>query len=159
MQKTTIRAGSNIAFIKYWGVKEASLNIPLSNSISMTLDAAYTLTTVEWSTDGALANDAITLDDQVLDGAAARRLVQHLDRIRSLAGVGLPSARGQPQQLSHGFRHRQFGQRIRRADCGRLPQPRPGPEANPAFRTGKARQRFGQSQPLWWLCRVGAGRR
>ena len=44
--KATARAGSNIAFIKYWGVADASLNLPLNNSISMTLGDLYTTTTV-----------------------------------------------------------------------------------------------------------------
>ncbi len=44
--KTTVRVGSNIAFIKYWGVIDETINIPLSNSISMTLADAHTTTTV-----------------------------------------------------------------------------------------------------------------
>ena len=43
----TARAGSNIAFIKYWGVADVNLNLPLNNSISMTLADLYTTTTVE----------------------------------------------------------------------------------------------------------------
>ena len=49
--KATARAGSNIAFIKYWGVQPGPLgerHVPLNNSISLTLADAYTLTTVEW---------------------------------------------------------------------------------------------------------------
>ena len=46
--KATVRAGSNIAFIKYWGVRDPALFLPLSNSISMTLADAFTTTTVEW---------------------------------------------------------------------------------------------------------------
>ncbi|MGL4650120.1 MAG: diphosphomevalonate decarboxylase [Caldilineaceae bacterium] len=86
--KVTVRAGSNIAFIKYWGVLDAEINIPLSNSISMTLADAYTTTTVQWLPESALASDEITLDGKLLDTAAAERLVRHLDRLRALAGVG-----------------------------------------------------------------------
>ena len=50
-RKATVRAGSNIAFIKYWGVDDSTLNLPQTNSISMTLADAYTTTTVEWYTD------------------------------------------------------------------------------------------------------------
>ena len=33
------RAHSNIALIKYWGKRDAALNIPATGSISVTLDA------------------------------------------------------------------------------------------------------------------------
>lgn len=87
MPKTTVRAGSNIAFIKYWGVADASLNLPLNSSISMTLADAYTTTTLEWDQEGVLAQDEIALDGQATTGKAAARLVRHLDRIRALAGI------------------------------------------------------------------------
>jgi diphosphomevalonate decarboxylase len=84
--KATVRAGSNIAFIKYWGVADAEINIPLSNSISMTLADAHTTSTVEWLPASALPADEITIDGKRLDVAAAERLVRHLDRLRALAG-------------------------------------------------------------------------
>jgi diphosphomevalonate decarboxylase len=86
MPKTTIRAGSNIAFIKYWGVDDATINLPQTSSISMTLADAYTTTTVEWQNGSAQANDEITVDDRTLTGEAGARIVRHLDRIRALAG-------------------------------------------------------------------------
>lgn len=85
--KATIRAGSNIAFIKYWGVDDAMLNLPQNNSISMTLADAHTTTTVEWSDDPRLTTDDICLDGTQLDAQKGARLVGHLDRIRALAGV------------------------------------------------------------------------
>lgn len=84
MKKASARAGSNIAFIKYWGVSDATLNIPLSNSISMTLADAYTETTVEWLADSGEGCDEITLDNVRLQGGAAERIVRHLDRVRAL---------------------------------------------------------------------------
>ena len=33
--KTTVPTGSTIAFIKYWGVADAAINLPLNSSISM----------------------------------------------------------------------------------------------------------------------------
>jgi diphosphomevalonate decarboxylase len=86
MSKSTVRAGSNIAFIKYWGVADAALNLPLNNSISMTLAEAHTTTTVEWHAAG-LETDEITLDDKRLDASASARLINHLDRLRAIAGV------------------------------------------------------------------------
>lgn len=87
MSKTTVRTGSNIAFIKYWGVADAEINLPLNSSISMTLADAHTTTTLEWDRAGALAADQICLDGVRLGEKAAGRLVRHLDRIRRLAGI------------------------------------------------------------------------
>lgn len=85
--KATIRAGSNIAFIKYWGVDDATINLPQNNSISMTLADAHTTTTVEWLPVGEIAHDEIVLDGVRLEERKAARLVRHLDRIRTLAAV------------------------------------------------------------------------
>ena len=86
-RKATCRAGSNIAFIKYWGVADPALNIPLNNSISMTLAGAHTTTTVAWDDSSSGAADSVTLDGVELQGASAARIVAHLDRLRALAGV------------------------------------------------------------------------
>lgn len=87
MSKATFRVGSNIAFVKYWGVADEALNLPLNNSISMTLADAYTTTTVAWDERGQLVTDEITIDGKCFTGAAIQRLSRHLDRIRALAGV------------------------------------------------------------------------
>ncbi|MXY94763.1 MAG: diphosphomevalonate decarboxylase [Caldilineaceae bacterium SB0664_bin_27] len=88
-RKATCRAGSNIAFIKYWGVAAAGedLNIPLNNSISMTLADAHTTTTVAWDDGACLPEDTVAIDGVQLQGAPAERIVAHLDRLRALAGV------------------------------------------------------------------------
>lgn len=88
-RKATCRAGSNIAFIKYWGVADAAedLNIPLNNSISMTLADAHTTTTVAWDNGSKLPTDTVVIDGEQLEGAPAERIVAHLDRLRALAGV------------------------------------------------------------------------
>ncbi len=85
--RATVRAGSNIAFIKYWGVADAAINLPLNNSISMTLADAYTTTTVHWHERSALAEDACTIDGRHVSGDAAARTGRHLDRLRAVAGV------------------------------------------------------------------------
>lgn len=87
MHKITVRAGSNIAFIKYWGVADPSINLPLTSSVSMTLAAAHTTTTVEWLPAAEMPADAITVDGAALTGGALVRVERHLDRIRTLAGV------------------------------------------------------------------------
>ena len=85
--KATIRAGSNIAFIKYWGVDDATINLPQNNSISLTLADAHTTTTLEWLPARDLTRDELTLDGVRLDERKAARLVRHLDRVRTLATV------------------------------------------------------------------------
>lgn len=87
--KATVRAGSNIAFIKYWGVDDVTLNLPQNNSISMTLADAHTTTTVAWLAKAQLAQDEIVVDGMRFDERKAARLVRHLDRIRELAAVDL----------------------------------------------------------------------
>jgi len=87
MSKATVRVGSNIAFVKYWGVADETLNIPLSNSISMTLADAHTTTTVAWDQTGAQASDFFVLDGVAQSPARSQRLTQHLDILRGLAGV------------------------------------------------------------------------
>ncbi len=100
-RKASCRAGSNIAFIKYWGVVDGTtsaasgqqlvvsddLNIPLNNSISMTLADAHTTTTVAWDNSADLPTDRISIDGVQLQGAPAERIGAHLDRLRALAGV------------------------------------------------------------------------
>ncbi len=85
MTVATAQACANLAFVKYWGKRDASLNLPLNNSISMTLDGARTTTTVRFNDD--LARDEVTLAGKSAAPAFAERVSAHLDRIRTLAGV------------------------------------------------------------------------
>lgn len=74
-------ACSNIALIKYWGKADFSDNVPLNDSVSMTLSDAITTTTVIW--DGSLSQDEIYLDgERILDGRGVR-ISRYLDRIRA----------------------------------------------------------------------------
>ncbi len=78
--RATASACSNIALIKYWGKAEFADNIPLNDSVSMTLSEAVTTTTVEW--DPELKQDEIYLGgERVLDGRGLR-VSRYLDRIR-----------------------------------------------------------------------------
>ena len=86
-RKASCRVGSNIAFIKYWGVADSALNIPLNSSISMTLADAHTTTTVVWENSATRPQDSIVIGGVQLRGAPAQRIVNHLDRLRDLAGV------------------------------------------------------------------------
>lgn len=86
----TAIAPANIAFIKYWGMRDAACTLPYNGSISMNLDACLTTTTVEL--DPHLTADEVTLTlykqpPQLASGRAYERVVAHLDRLRDLAGV------------------------------------------------------------------------
>ncbi|MFX0115192.1 MAG: diphosphomevalonate decarboxylase [Candidatus Hodarchaeota archaeon] len=89
--KSTATAGANIAFIKFWGVQEDSeaygLHLPLNDSISMTLDTAKTTTTIDFSLD--YEKDSIIIDGQPASIAAFKRAIDHVERLRRLAGSRL----------------------------------------------------------------------
>lgn len=86
--KATAIAPSNIAFIKYWGRKDARLRLPRNASISMNLSASTTTTTVEFSKE--LVQDKIELLESggFSDGEVSR-IVRQLDVVRSSVGVKL----------------------------------------------------------------------
>ncbi len=79
--RATARACANIALIKYWGARDHDRNLPLNDSISLTLAGAETVTTVAYDPD--LAVDEIYLDGERLLDHRAARVVRHLDRIRA----------------------------------------------------------------------------
>ncbi len=83
--KATAQAGSNIAFVKYWGALDPELHLPLNNSISLTLDQANTLVTIEFSPH--IAEDMVTLEGQPAQGKVAGRVVRFLDHLRGLGGT------------------------------------------------------------------------
>jgi diphosphomevalonate decarboxylase len=87
LSKATAISCANIAFIKYWGRKDHTLRLPLNSSLSMNLDHATTTTTVTF--DPALEADQVTIEGAAADqvGKAVRRVSEHLDRIRMLAGL------------------------------------------------------------------------
>lgn len=95
-RSATAVAPANIAFIKYWGMRDVERTLPYNGSISMNLDACLTTTTVTF--DPALAEDELTLRlyagpadagaPRRADGRPLERVSAQLDRLRALAGVG-----------------------------------------------------------------------
>jgi diphosphomevalonate decarboxylase len=85
MGKATAVANPNIAFVKYWGKADAVLNLPANASLSMNLGALTTVTTVEFRP--GLVTDTLTIDGLAATGQALARVVDHLGRVRALAGV------------------------------------------------------------------------
>ncbi|GAB4523743.1 MAG: diphosphomevalonate decarboxylase [Anaerolineales bacterium] len=87
MYSATALAHPNIAFIKYWGNRNAVLRLPVNDSLSMNLGALVTRTTVTFSAD-ALA-DSLCINGSVVRGTALQRVSALLDRVRALAGLHL----------------------------------------------------------------------
>ena len=85
MLTATAAAHPNLAFVKYWGRRDAGLNIPENGSISVNLSGAITTTTVTF--DGALGQDDVTLNDAPANTPTLARVGAHLDRVRALAGI------------------------------------------------------------------------
>ncbi|MBN1680800.1 MAG: diphosphomevalonate decarboxylase [Anaerolineae bacterium] len=83
--KHTAVSCANIAFVKYWGRKDDVLRLPLNSSIAMNLDHATTQTTVAF--DPTLTADHVTIENTGTTPQAARRVSDHLDRIRARAGI------------------------------------------------------------------------
>jgi diphosphomevalonate decarboxylase len=82
---TTAIAHPNIALVKYWGKRDAELNLPAAGSLSVTLAGMETRTTVEF--DPALPRDEISLDGEHASGRPATRVSAFLDLVRERAGI------------------------------------------------------------------------
>ena len=80
----TARAGANFALIKYWGKADARLNVPAVGSISITLDALWSETTIEL--DPKLATDEFSLNGRTRPEEQSKVSVC-LDLLRSRARV------------------------------------------------------------------------
>ena len=82
------RAHSNIALVKYWGKRDATLNTPAVGSISVTLDALHTDTRVTFV-------PGLAADEFWLAGSRGpvTRISHVLDLVRGrAASLGLPAA-------------------------------------------------------------------
>lgn len=87
----TAIAHPNIALVKYWGKRDEALMLPDTGSLSMTLDAFPTETTV--TLDAAAERDGLILNGAPASEEATRRVVRLLDIVRAWAAdAGLPSA-------------------------------------------------------------------
>jgi diphosphomevalonate decarboxylase len=88
MLTVTAIAHPNIAFIKYWGNRDAQLRLPVNGSISMNLDGLLTRTQVTF--DAALHQDVFYLNGQEMSGAALERVRFILNLVRAKAGASIP---------------------------------------------------------------------
>ncbi len=87
IKTATAQACSNIALIKYWGKRDAALNLPQNGSLSLTLDGMTTKTTVHW--DAGYEQDAVSLNGKVLADSELAKMSKFLDLIRQEAGMSL----------------------------------------------------------------------
>jgi diphosphomevalonate decarboxylase len=82
--RATAEARTNIALVKYWGKRDAALNLPAAGSLSMTLDGLVTQTTVEW--DPRQQVDRLILDRVDAAEEARARVAAFLDLVRERTG-------------------------------------------------------------------------
>ncbi len=82
--EATATARPNIALVKYWGKRDARLNLPAAGSLSITLDALSTRTRVCF--DPALDADRVRFNGGE-DATASRRITTFLDLLRDRAAT------------------------------------------------------------------------
>lgn len=82
----TASANTNIALIKYWGKADESLTIPTASSLSLTLGATRTTTTVSFD-GGAGDADAVRINGSAPSGTALTRVTRFLDLVRGRSGI------------------------------------------------------------------------
>lgn len=75
----TVKAHANIALIKYWGKEDENLFLPSTSSLSMTLDALHTITTVQLSTSDS---DLFILNDQIQSSEETSKVSRFVDLFR-----------------------------------------------------------------------------
>jgi diphosphomevalonate decarboxylase len=78
-------AHPNIALAKYWGKIDDAANLPAVPSLSLTLDAMSTTTTVEFAS--GLEADHIVINGRNASSDVARRVIELLDRVRTAARI------------------------------------------------------------------------
>jgi diphosphomevalonate decarboxylase len=82
----TAIAGTNIALVKYWGKRDAVLNLPATGSLSLTLAELGTRTTVRFAGGATAAGDRVSLNGAPASDKVRARVSAFLDRVRARAG-------------------------------------------------------------------------
>jgi diphosphomevalonate decarboxylase len=84
--RVTAVAQPNIALVKYWGKRDAARNVPAAGSLSITLAALHTQTSVTF-------DPSLAADDAMLNGersaADTRKIAAFLDLFRARANVAI----------------------------------------------------------------------
>jgi diphosphomevalonate decarboxylase len=87
-RRATAIGPANIAFTKYWGLRDPQLTLPYNGSLSMNLDNCLTTTSVTFDDDFERDEVVLTLygqEAQPATGGPYQRVVAQLDRLRALA--------------------------------------------------------------------------
>ena len=152
----TARAGTNIALVKYWGKRDAALNLPATGSLSLTLAELGTRTAVRFDRSGAGRDDRV-----VLDGRAGRAGVRRRgSRVSSIACARARHRPGAPRWPPRTRSRPRPGWRRRRPASPRWRSRRRAPPASLSRRravgAGAARLRLGGALDLRRLRRDGA---
>lgn len=84
------RAHTNIALIKYWGKRHQVLHLPVTNSLSLTLEALYTDTAVEFDSSGMGSGDVFYLNGERQSASETEAVSRFVDLFRELAGNDYP---------------------------------------------------------------------
>ena len=82
-------AHSNIALAKYWGKADKVRNLTAVPSLSLTLAAMRTVTSVRF--DDARTSDELRLGGESVSGRPLLRVTKLLDEVRALAGIRTPA--------------------------------------------------------------------
>lgn len=82
MRRVSAKAHANIALVKYWGKKDEDLILPYNNSLSLTLDAFYTITRVSQAKE-----DCFILNGQVQTGEIYSDMIDYIDLFRKRSKI------------------------------------------------------------------------
>lgn len=92
-RSVTVRAGTNIALVKYWGKRDKALNLPAAGSLSLTLAELGSETTVRFAADVGESDgrDRVVFGGSTAAPRFADRVRRFLDLVRVRAGIHLPA--------------------------------------------------------------------
>src|SRR5689334_14565438 len=79
----TARANVNVALVKYWGKRDATLNLPATGSLSVTLDGLGVEAQVAF---GDAGEDRLEIDGEPAAGEERRRLLEFIEPVRRECG-------------------------------------------------------------------------
>lgn len=96
--KASYTCAANIALIKYWGKRDLELNLPINSSISATIDALTSRTTIEFLDEDGGPDELYINEKNVTDSTKTDRVKKHLGvahwRLRMHSRNNFPTGSG-----------------------------------------------------------------